>query len=158
RGKYAFNKRLVGARGLPRADAVAAIGGIRKERVADELHVRPNLMGAAGFEAALQQRHGAVALEHAVMRDGVLALVALGVHGLHLAVAQAAADVAAHGAYVVELAPGQGQVAALDGVVKKLLREVRHGRLGLADNEQARRVLVDAVHQAGANFTIAAGG
>ena len=70
---------------------IAPINRVAKQRVADVLHVHPDLVGPARLQLALHQRHGAQALEHPVMGDGVLALSAIHEHLLHPTVAQASA-------------------------------------------------------------------
>ena len=53
--KRVFDEIPVAARALPVQDLVAAVGSIGEERVADVLHVYPNLVGTAGFKVALHQ-------------------------------------------------------------------------------------------------------
>ena len=60
--KGILHESPIRTRALAHPNPVAAVGGIRKERVADVLHMRPNLMGATGFEYATDQRNRAEAL------------------------------------------------------------------------------------------------
>ena len=94
--KRVFDKGAIRTVTLPYPNPVAAVGGIGKEGMADMLHVRPNLVSTAGFEYAAHQRNGAEALQHLIMRHSGLTVLATRVYGLHLTVAQAAADMAAN--------------------------------------------------------------
>ena len=82
------------------------------------------------------------------MRDGFLALLAEGINSHAAAVALAAPDIAHNGAFVlVKIAPNQGIIAAVDGVVEELLGECGLRGFVLGDNHQAGGVLVDAVYE-----------
>ena len=48
--KGTFYEVPVSARILPYPDAVTPVSGVGKQRVTQMLHVRPNLVGAAGFQ------------------------------------------------------------------------------------------------------------
>ena len=68
-----------------------------------------------------------------------------------LPVFRAAADVPGDGPFVlVEIAPDEGDVAALDRVVEELFGQPGMGLFVLGDHEEPRSVLVDAVNQPGA--------
>ena len=82
------------------------------------------------------------------MRHGVLAVGPVGEDEHLLPILGTAADVARDGPFVlVEIAPHQSHVAALDRVVEELFGQPRVGLLVLGDHQQPRGVLVDAVHQ-----------
>ena len=98
---------------------VAAVSLVVEQRVSDILHVDADLVRAPRFEAALDEVHVAEPLEHAVVRDGMLARFAVGKYGHLHPVAQAAADVSGHGAFVgLHVAPYQRVVDPVDRMVE----------------------------------------
>ena len=131
--------------------AVAAIGGIVEEGMADVLHVHAYLVGATGLEAQLYEGDVVEPLDDFVVGDGVFAIVALG-KGVHdLAEAEIAPDVDVYGAFVFgEVAPHEGYVAAVYGMFFELGGEQAHGLFFLADDHEAGGVFVYTVNEADA--------
>src|SRR5919107_1738484 len=97
--KGTFHKGPVSSRVLAHANAVAAIGSIGEQRMAEVLHVCPNLVGTARLEHTPYQGDRAKAFQHLVVRHGRLALLPARIHSLYLAVAQAAPNMAFDGAH-----------------------------------------------------------
>ena len=82
----------------------------------------------------------------------MLARFAVGKYGHLHPVAQAAADVSGHGAFVgLHVAPYQRVVDPVDRMVEKLLGQPGVRPLVLRDDQNARRVLVDAVDEPGSH-------
>ena len=109
-------------------------------------------MRASRFEAALDEVHVAEPLEHAIVGDGMLARLAVGEYGHLHPVAQTAADISGHGALVgIHVAPYQRVVDPVDRMVEKLLGQPGVRPLVLRDDQNARRVLVDAVDEPGSH-------
>ena len=82
------------------------------------------------------------------MGDGILAVVAIGINGHLAAVVVAAPDIAFDGTFIlVEVAPNQSIIAAVDAVYKELMRQ--HGLCGfvLGHNHQTCGVLIDTVDE-----------
>lgn len=126
---------------------VAAVALVVEEDVADVLHVHAYLVGASGFEDALDEGDVAEAFEYAVVGDGMLSF-AIGQDSHLHAVARVAADVARDGSFVLfDVAPHQGTVAALRSLMEELVAQVGLGVGGLGDDEQAGGVLVDAMDE-----------
>ena len=127
--------------------------------MANVFQVRPNLVGSAGFQIALQQGYVTQGFQGFIVRNGPFSFRFVVVNGLHFPVFYRAANVARNGAVGrFGDAPDEGLVGSLDGVLEKLPRQVGHGVFGLGNNHQARRVFVDAVYQTGPNFAVAGGG
>ena len=104
--------------------------------MADVLHMRPNLVGTTGFEYAAHQRNRAKAFQHLIVRHSGLTILATRVYGLHLAVAQAATNMTDNRARGAGgRTPHQRQIAPLDGMVKELIRQVRHGKFRFTDDQ-----------------------
>ena len=136
---------------------------LRVERIADDgaadmRHVHADLMGAAGFQMAAHQRGDGLVAEaehmlHLEMGDGEAALAFVAHHRLFLAVARVAADGRVNDANgPLGRAPDQREIIAhqmhLAAVVGEQGRQALMGRVGLGDDEQARRILVEPVHDA----------
>src|ERR1044072_1773089 len=109
-------------------NTVASIGIIIKEGVAGMLHMYPDLVRTAGFQPAGDQRYVVKTFEYFIVGDGFLAVFSVGV-GVHdLAEALVAAHMGYDGAFVfLKIAPNQGQVLPLYGMVKELFSQVGHG-------------------------------
>ena len=125
--------------------------------MADRLEVNADLVGAAGLELHAQQRGlGKLPLD-LEMRDRGARLVGGG------RVQRAVAAVAADGGVDrprarVGPADDERQVLAPDTAVSHRLLECPVDRVALRDDEQPRRVLVQAVHDARAEWVVAARG
>ena len=75
---------------------------IGKKGMPDMFHMHPYLVGAAGFQFALNDGYVAEALQHFVMRSGIFANLAIGVGGEDLAKALVAAYVGFHAEPTIE--------------------------------------------------------
>ena len=127
-------------------DAVAAVTLVVEQRMTLPRHVDANLVGTARFETAFDERDVVITFQHAPMGHGMLAVgtVLEDVHFLPLA--RTAAYVARDSPLVLgEIAPHEGDIAAINRVVEKLLGQPCVGLLVLGDDQQSRSVLVDAV-------------
>src|SRR5579872_229610 len=94
--------------------AVTTISGIIEKRVADVFHVHTYLVGTARLQPQLHQRDVVEPLQHAIVGDGILAIVAIrkGIHDL--AEAEIAANIDMYSAFVIcEVAPYKRHVAAV---------------------------------------------
>ncbi len=135
--------------------AVAAVALVVEQRMPLPREVHAYLVRAPRFETALDQRHIAVTAQHAVVRDGMLALRAVGKDPHLQPVLGVAAYVARDRTLVLlDIAPHQRHVTAVDRMVEKLLcqRDVRP--LVLGHDKQTRRILVDTMHQSGAHVAL----
>ena len=125
----------------------AAVQRITDQRMVDMRHVHANLVGAAGFQAALDQAVRPETLAQAVMGDGALAVL-LVAHGLAQAVAHVAADRGIYRAAGHQGAQHHRLVLPLHVVAGQHLHQRGMGRQALGHHHQARGVLVQAVHDA----------
>ena len=129
---------------------VAAVTGVVEQRVAYAAHVGTDLVGAACFEHASDERDVAEAFCDLVVGHGVAADAAVRREDGHAeTVARVAVDVAYDGSLGrVRDAPYQGQIFAARGLVEKLASEVglRVGRFGYY--QQSGSVFVDTVDKA----------
>ena len=91
----------------------------------DVLHVGTDLMGTSRLEHTLHQRHIAVALHHLIVSNSGLTGFRVGREDLHpQTVLRVAPDVALYPTLVLhEVAPHQGVVTAMGGLVKELLAQ-----------------------------------
>ena len=144
-----LHKRLVGGRPLASQDLAPAVALVAEQRVADALHVGADLVGAARLQDALHERGVAKPLHHAPVGHRRLAHSRAGSKGLHpQAVLGVAPDVALYAPRVaLHVAPHQGVVLPVCGLVVELLAQRGLGLGSLGHHEQPARVLVDAVHQ-----------
>src|SRR5574340_109575 len=74
-------QRLARERNPVVAAAAGTIHLLADQRMADVLHVHPDLMGTPGFQLAAYQRHAGKALDHLVRRGSLLACVVYGALG-----------------------------------------------------------------------------
>ena len=133
-----FDKLLVAREGGAFEDAVATIGGIVEEGVSEVLHVGTYLMGAACLQDAFHEGDVAETLQDMPVCDGVLAAVGVIRHVHDATILRGALKVAHNGARVlIEAAPDEGVVLALDGVLEELLGEDGLGIFVLGDEEQS---------------------
>ena len=148
--KTILDKLLILREGRTLQYLVATISLIVEEWVANILHVNTNLVRSTRFEAALHQRYIAVATQHFVVGNSVFALRAIG-KDIHLmTIFRIATNVSRNCSLVIgQVAPHERNITTLRGVKEELVREVLAGLLVLADNENARSVLVNSMHQAG---------
>ena len=129
-------------------DDIATIEAVVEQRVSDELRVGAYLVGATCLQTVFVKGHIAKAFQHFPVGDGFLALLAVRIDGHAAAVVLAAPNVAYDGAFVlIEIAPNQGVIAAVDGVVEELLGQDSLGSLVFGYNHQSGGVLVDAVDE-----------
>ena len=154
-GEAVIHELLVFAKDGAFNNAVSAVGGIAEEGVAGVLHVDADLVGAPGLEAELGEGDVVEPFQHFVMGDGIFAVVAIG-EGIHyFAEAQVAANVGLYGAFVfLEVAPNEGDVAAIDGVFFELGGQLCHGGFGLCDDHKAACVFIYTVNEAYAGEAI----
>ena len=117
------------------------------------LHVNSNLVGTPGFESALYQVHVAKALQHLVVGNSMLTLIAFG-EDIHLKpILNATANMPDDGALILrQITPNQRCIYALGGMIEELLGDVGVGKLVLGNYQNARRVLIDTVHQSGTHI------
>ena len=149
-GKAVGDELAVFGEGGAFEDLVAAVVGVVEEGVADVLEVGADLVGAPGFEDALDDVDVGEAFEDAPVGDGGLAVGAVGEACHDFAVAEVAPDVPGDGAGVgVEVAPAYGDVAAGGGFVEELGGEAGFCLLGFGDDEEPGGVFVDAVDEPG---------
>ena len=121
-GEAVFDELPVFREGRALQDAVAAIAFVVEERMSLPRHVDAYLVRAARFEPAFDQRHIAVTFQHPPVGHGVLAVRPVFEYEHLLPVAGAAADVARDRPLVlVEIAPHECHVTALDRMVEELL-------------------------------------
>lgn len=132
-----FDELLVFREGRSLEDAVAAVAFVVEERMALPRHMDADLVRAARFEPALDQRHVAVTLQHPPVGHGVLAVRAVLEDEHLLPVAGAAPYVARDGPFVLfEIAPYQRHVTPSDGVVEELFGKPRVRLFVFGDHEQ----------------------
>ena len=127
--------------------ALAAVGGVAGERVADRGEVGADLVRAAGLQARLEVGLGGEQLEHLEMGAGLARGGAGDGHAVALARGAADRRVDRAGARG-EAAPGQRQVDALDLAALDLRLQRRVRLVAAGDDEQAAGVLVEAVDDA----------
>ena len=107
-----------------------------------------DLVGAAGFKLALDEGDVAEPFHHSVVGDGMFALFTVGEDGHYEAVARVAAHVPDDGAFVLfEVAPHEGAVLAVNGVVEEVGGQLDLRLLRLGHDQNAGGVLVDTVQQ-----------
>ena len=126
-----------------------AIDRIAEQRMADRRHVDPYLVRAPGLQPAFYQRGVAPVLELLPMGDGALASPIL--HDCDfLAVAARAGEGRVYCTFHSRRHAGHGgKIAAVDRVRLELLGQPFVGDVGLGDNQEAGRVLVDPVNDPG---------
>ena len=110
-------------------------------------------MRSPRFQGALHQGHIAKPLQHFPMGNGMLALTAIWKYLHHLAVFGTASHMSYNCAFIrFWLSPNQSQIGALNGVVKKLSRQWRHGLFCFGNHQQARSILVNPMNQTWAAY------
>src|SRR6202042_114227 len=129
----------------------AAVSRVPDQGMAEMGQMHADLVRAPGLQPALDERGErpgvAKGLEHAIARARLFAAAAQHRHAL--AVEGAAADLAFDAPLSrARRAPDDGVIGALDGVVGELLGEALHRALGLGGDEEAARILVEAVDDA----------
>ena len=118
-------------------EIIASGGGSVEEGVPDVAHVGAYLVRAAGFEDALDEGDVAETFQHMPVGDSMFAPVGVGGDMDNTAVGGEALEVAFDGAVVVvEVAPDEGLVFALDGVVKELFGKEGLGLLCLGNKHE----------------------
>ena len=127
-----------------------AVDRVAQHGMADGGHVHANLMGAAGGQARLDERRAAQPLAHEPVGAS---LAPAGNHGHALAVGGMAADGRVHEALALaEIADDDGHVCPVHRVGLDLLGQAHVRPVVLGHQQQARRVLVDAVDDARADL------
>ena len=130
-----------------------AVDGVADDRVAQRGEVDADLMCAPGDRRGLQVGIGPLAslqvLPHLVACLG-FAAAAVMQDGLALTVVGVSADRCVdHRLGRLEAALDQREVGLVHATLAELAREARVGPLVLCDNDEAGRVLIEAVHDAG---------
>ena len=126
--------------------AAAPIDRIAKKRMTDRRHVDPDLVSPAGFERTFDQGGIAQNFQPLPVRDRALAAAAFD-DGDLLAVGGRARQRRVDRAFArLRNAGDTRQIAADDRKGGKLLRHALVGDVGLGDDQQPRRALVDAVN------------
>jgi hypothetical protein len=135
--------------------ARSAVERVADDRVAERLHVHANLVGAAGLNAHLEQSEPAVgafdSLEHLPVRDrGAAAGAARGHAG---AADDIAADGQVDGAFILRWpAVDQREVAFAQAALAEHLAELAVRKVVFGDDDEAAGLLVQPVHDAGAQL------
>ena len=133
-----------------------AVKRIAEQRMPDVRHVDANLMRAPGLEPAADVRVAAVARNDLPVRDR--AARALLCDGHFLAVGRMPTDGRVNRARILaHAAANDGLVYARQAAVGKLSRQRQMRKIVFRDYQQSRRVLVDAVDDAGALLAADAG-
>ena len=139
------------ARAAPAAETrigpSAAVRGIADERMAERGEMHADLVRAAGLEPAAQQRRVAEALEDVDVRARRLAR---GDDRHRRALGRMAADRRVDRVAAREVARGEREVLARHRARLQLAHEVGVRRQRLRDDQEAARVLVEPMHDAGA--------
>jgi hypothetical protein len=122
-GKTILNKLFVFGECGAAKYAVAAVDFIVEKRMVLTRKMDADLMGAASFEFALNQRYVSKSLQNSVMCYRVFANAAVWrIDAHHQSVFGTAGDVADDSAgWLFDVAPDKRVVASVDGMVKKLL-------------------------------------
>ena len=129
----------------------AGVGWVADDRVPEVLHVDADLMGAAGAEAAAEKGCVAEALGDFVVGN-CLSSVRDDRHSF--AIARIAADCGFDRAAIIGWrAVDESEVLLADGVGVPLRCQLAMGVVMFCDEHHAARVLVEAVHDAGAELT-----
>ncbi len=123
----------------------AAVTGVADHRVPPRREVHANLVGAPGDEVDFEQRRAGEHLGRAVDRRG---LARVGRAHRHLGwVATAAADrIVDPSGRRFRAPPHEGEVGLVDLAPREHRRKLAVRRVGLGDEQQARGVFVQAVH------------
>ena len=79
-------------------DLISAIGFVIEQRMADVLHMHPDLVGAAGFQYTLNEGNIAESFEHLIVGDRFFSVFAFGISIEEFAEALVAANVGYDGA------------------------------------------------------------
>ena len=118
-----------------------------------------DLMGAAGFQAALQHGELPQPFQYLIARIGVFGVGFPGGVDRHFfAVGLAAAQIGLHKALILcKAAVHDGAIRALHTVHRHLLGKADVRCIVLCHHQQSAGVLIDAVHDAGANLPADAG-
>ncbi len=147
--------RLVARRWRDAPAAAERVLAVADDRAADVREVHPDLMGAAGAQPHAQQIGVGEPRHERRVRDGVAAALrdrhALALFGMpgdrrfdvHRTLAQ--------------MAPHERRVHALDGAPLDRARESPVREVALRDHQQAGRVAIQPVHDAGSAFRRSAG-
>ena len=113
------------------------------------LHVYTDLMRASRLENTLYERYISEAFYDSIMGNCRLSDPRFRRENLHAEpILRVAGDVALYRSLLFrEVSPHQCGVTAVGSLIKKLESELRLGIRRLSNEEQATRVLVDAMHQ-----------
>ncbi len=136
-----------GVQSLPRKgdSAALAVDRVADQRMTEGAEMDPDLVSAAGFQAAAQQRGVPEALGHRVARNRLPA--ARGDRHPR-ALDRVAAHGSIHGAIARDVAVDDGEVLAPDAARLQLAHEVGLCLQRLRHDEETAGVLVEAVHDA----------
>lgn len=132
-----------------------AIYGITQQRMMDVGHMDANLMGAPGFETAFDMVELMVQMaDYTIMRDSVFAPIPA-YHRHPLAVNRMSANGGIHRPLIhIEVVVDDGVIAARDGVDAELPGKGMMRQIGFTGHQGARRILVDAVDDAGTHDSV----
>ena len=121
-----LDESLVAGRALPPQNFQAAIALVGEKGMADVAHVSAYLVRASRFQATFHECGVTIAFQHAPMRDGRLACVAVGRKDGHTqTVFRVSPDVTLDAALVFyEVAPHQSHIRAIGLMVEELLAQV----------------------------------
>ena len=148
-GEAVVYEGAVGGRGVAAQYLIAAIAFVVEERVTDVPHVDAYLMGAPRLEAAFHQGDVSETFQYPIVRDGWLAHLALRREAGHpQAILWVASDVALDATFVLrETSPHERIILSSGSLDEELVAQVSLGLGRLGDDEQAARILVDAVDE-----------
>jgi hypothetical protein len=148
-GKTIFYKLLVFCIHGAFYNFITAVRVVVKKRVAEVFHVNAYLVGAAGFQHTTDQGYVIKTLYNGVVRRGIFSMFSVGISFKEFAVPLVAAYMRFHRSVVfVKVAPHEGPVFALHGMVEKLLGQVPHGFVCFCKHQQSAGVFIDSVYQA----------
>ena len=129
-------------------DFVSAILPVIEQCMPDMFHVHTYLVGTPCFQDTLHKRYIMEALQHGIMGDGMLAMIAFGISVKHLAEPLVTAHMRYNGTFILlYVAPDQRHVFTRNGMVEKLLGEACSGFCCFCHNQQTGGVFINAVYQ-----------
>src|SRR5687768_6966800 len=119
--KAIIDKLLIAAVDRALHDPVSTIEIVIEKRMPNMLHVNPDLVGATGFEHAFNQRYIIESLDHFVMCNGILTMIAFGISFKQFAKAKMSSYMRDDGsAVLVHVAPGKGDIFSFHRMIEEL--------------------------------------
>ena len=127
----------------------SAIALVAEQRMADMLHVGPDLMGTPRLKDTFYQCDKAISFEHLIMGDGWLAYLRVGREHLHpQTVFRITSDITLYTPLILyEVTPHQSIIATMSGLVEELFTQRSLGIWRLGHDEQSAGVFIDAMDQ-----------